>query len=104
MSTISYTIWIEAEQWAGKNLNEDDDNTDVMVKFENGSEWITTFFTYQNIISISEKNKTTGECLHGSYFWASDMILIKKISRKEIEEVIKGLIKDGTFERVFTKC
>lgn len=62
------SIWIEAEQWAEENRNEEDNNTDVIVKFDDGSEWIATFFTYQNIISISGKNEKTGECLNGKYF------------------------------------
>jgi hypothetical protein len=100
----SYSIWIEAEQWDGDIINDEDENSDVIVRFEDGSEWSATFFTYQNIISISEKNKTTGENLNGNYFWASDMILIKGMSRKEIEAVINELIKNGTFERVFARC
>lgn len=86
------SIWIEAEQWAEVNRNEENNNPDVIVKFDDGSEWIASFFTYQNIISLSEKNEKTGECLNGDYFWASDMILVKKISRDAIERVIKKLI------------
>lgn len=104
MKVQPFSIWIEAEQWDGEIINDEDENTDVIVKFEDGSGWSATFFTYQNIISLSEKNKTTGENLNGIYFWASDMVLIKRISRKEIEAVTKELIKDGTFERVFTRC
>lgn len=99
-----YSIWIEAEEWAEENINEDDNSTDVMVKFDDGSEWVASFITYQNIISLSEKNEKTGECLNGDYFWASDMILVKKISRDAIERVIKQLILDGEFDSVFSPC
>lgn len=98
-----FSIWIEAEQWDGENINNEDENTDVIVKYEDGTEWSATFFTYKNIISLSKKNKATGENLNGKYFWASNMLLIKKISRQEIEAVTNELIKDGTFESVFSK-
>lgn len=75
----SYSIWIEAEQW--RNLwDENDDNTDVIVKFEDGSEWMATFFTYQNILKASKRNEETREFLYGNYFWASEMILEKNHS------------------------
>jgi hypothetical protein len=70
------SIWIEAEQWTEENRNEEDNNTGEIVNFDDGSKWIASFFTYQNIISLSEKNKKTGECLNGQYFWASNMVLV----------------------------
>ncbi|WEG12247.1 hypothetical protein PU629_19335 [Pullulanibacillus sp. KACC 23026] len=48
-------IWIEAEHWEEQNRNEEDGNTDVKVNFEDGTEWIATFFTYRNILTLSEK-------------------------------------------------
>jgi hypothetical protein len=35
-------IWIEAEQCAEENRDEDDNITDVIVKFDDGSEWIAS--------------------------------------------------------------
>jgi hypothetical protein len=32
------------------------------------------------------------------------MILVKRIRREDIERVIKQLIIDGEFERVFSRC
>ncbi|MGE7943150.1 hypothetical protein ACQKNB_13785 [Lysinibacillus xylanilyticus] len=103
MTNIPYSVWIEAEQWE-QLWNEDDDNADVVVRFEGGSAWKATFFTYQNIFSMAKKNEETGECLRGSYFWASEMILVRKITRNDIEVVIKDLLADGTFESVFKLC
>jgi hypothetical protein len=60
-----FSIWIGAEQWDGNKIYYEDENTDVIVKLENGTEWSATFFTYQNIISLSKKNEATGECLNG---------------------------------------
>jgi hypothetical protein len=97
----NYYIWIEAEQWAPNEWNPADCNSDVMVSFEKGAEWVATFFTYQNISSLSKKNKTTGECLNGKYFWATDMIMVDEITRKRVEEVISHLIANEEFQKVF---
>ncbi|MFX3633582.1 MAG: hypothetical protein ACE3L7_24845 [Candidatus Pristimantibacillus sp.] len=99
-----YSIWIEAEQWAVGEWNIHDGNTDVIVTFEDGSRWVASFFTYKNIQTLAEKNQQTGECLHGKYFWGSDMVLVDECSRSRMEEVIEHLILQGDFEVIFDKC
>lgn len=103
MDTRKYTIWIEAEEWAQGEWDIHNDNTDVFVEFEDGERWGASFFTYSNINKLVEKNKITGECLNGKYFWSSDMILIDEVSRKRIEEVIAYLINEGEFNSIFTR-
>jgi len=104
MKGMEYSIWIEAEEWAEGNWNIYDGNTDAIVAFEDGSRWAGSFFTYKNIQTLADKNKQTGECLQGRYFWGSDMILVDECSRHRIEEVIEYLIIKGEFEMVFDMC
>jgi len=94
-------IYIAAENWAEDQWNFEDDNTDVIVTMNNNSKYVATFFTYKNIESLRRKNNKTGECFHGKYFWASDMVLIDNCSRKNIEEVIKHLINEDEFYQTF---
>lgn len=94
-------IWIEAEQWASGEWDHDNDNTDVIVTMLDGSRRIASFFTYSNIGKLRQKNATTGECLNGKYFWASDMILIDRVSRSDVEQVIEHLLSVGEFEDRF---
>ena len=96
-------IWIEAERWDAGEWNPDDDNSDVIVTFENGEKWVASFFTYRNIQTIVEKFKTSGECLAGGYFRTSNMILVDELSRSRIESVINDLIREQEFEAAFDK-
>lgn len=98
-----YTLWIEAEEWAPGEWTPADDNTDVIVTFADASRWVATFLSYTNIHTLTEKNRRTGECLAGAYFWASDMILIDEVSRPRIEEVVQHLIQEGEFAVIFTR-
>jgi hypothetical protein len=98
-----YKIWIEAEN-ATSTKDVFDDNTDVIVNFEDGSKYIASFFTYSNVNSLVSKNNQSGECMFGKYFWSSDMILAEDISRQTIENVIAELIKTDEFESVFRCC
>lgn len=100
----NYYVWIEAEQWAPGQWEPADCNSDVKVSFEKGAEWVATFFTYQNILSLAKKNQSTGECLNGKYFWATDLILVDELTRERVEEVVSHLKAVGEFERVFRIC
>jgi len=79
------------------------DNSDVWVEFENGERYVGSFFTYRNIEWLRRKNQNTGECLNGKYFWASDMLIIERLDRETIENVIKELIGTNNFFSIFTK-
>lgn len=95
-------IWIEAEQWAPGEWDSADCNSDVMVSFRDGAEWVSTFFTYKNIATLIDKYKRSGERLGGKYFWATDMVLVDELTRQRGEEVVAHLIKTDDFEKVFS--
>jgi hypothetical protein len=97
------TIWIESYEKGPINGGQSntDDNTDVIVTFSDDTKYVATFFTYDNVKTLTEKNKKTGELLSGKYFWASDMILVDRIDRDTIENVIDDLIKEKYFDQLF---
>ena len=99
-----YSLWIEAEQWPDGMWAPADANSDVIVTFENGERWVATFFSYQNILSLAEKNRETGECLSGKYFCATDMILADEVSRARIEEVVAEMLDRKEFATFFARC
>lgn len=105
MNSVSpgYTIWIEAEVWDADDWNPLDTNTDVIVTFADGQRWVATFFSYGNIQSRILEYRESGECLHGAYFWASDMVLIERADRASIETVIQSTLRDGSFLEMFRR-
>lgn len=98
-------IWIESEDKGAiiGGTEEVNNNSDVIVTFDDNSKYVATFFTYDNIEYLRQKNKQTGECLNGRFFWASDMIIIERINRKEIEEIIEHLINEKDFDSIFDR-
>lgn len=97
------SIWIESEAKGpiiGGEIHTND-NSDVIVTLVNGVRYVATFFTYENINFLTEKNKQTGENLRGKYFWASNMILIDSIDRTSIEQVVSSLVASGEFVSSF---
>jgi hypothetical protein len=99
-----YLVWIEAEHWAPGQWVPQDTNSDVLVTLADGSQWAATFFSYQNIQTLRDGNRASGECLGGRYLWASDMILIEEVTRERVEEVVADLIASGDFQRVFERA
>jgi len=104
MSKIK-NIWIGTEEKGPiqGGIVEVNDNSDVIVTFESGDKYISTFFTYYNIEWLRQKNQKTGECLNGKYFFATDLILIDKLNREEILKVVNHLIKKDEFFTSFDK-
>lgn len=98
-------IWIESEIKSpiigGQSVYND--NSDAIVTTENGDRYVATFFTYQNIEHLRKKNQETGELLNGKYFCATDIIIIDKIERESITDVIQDLITNDVFRQYFRK-
>lgn len=76
-----------------------DENLDVFIHFENGEEYVLSFFTLKNISRLMSKNKLMGEQLNGAYFWSSDMVIITEISEDSIMRTVEDLIKSHSFYR-----
>lgn len=91
------------ELWIAGFEDPDDDNTDVIVTLEDGTRYVGTFFTYNNIESLRKKNMSTEECLSGKYFWASDMIIVDRLDITLFNQVIKDMMDDGSFQTAFQK-
>jgi hypothetical protein len=95
------SIWIGAEEGAGE-WTSDDASSDVEVVLSDRSRWRGSFVTYRNIASLCAKNAQTGTCLSGSYFWASDLLLVDVLSRQRVEEVVRDLIHEGQLPKAFS--
>ena len=84
-------------------LDSDNDNVDVQVTFPNGDSFSAVFFTLQNIETLMKHYQKTGECADGSYFWASNMIIVQKLTEQTICETIDNLLAEKEFESIFSK-
>ena len=84
-------------------LAPDNDNVDVQVTFPNGESFSAVFFTLQGIHTLMRRYGKTGECAGGLYFWASDMIIVERLTEKTICETIDHLLAEEEFGSVFSK-
>ena len=84
-------------------LDSDNDNVDVQVTFPNGERFSAVFFTLRNIEALMRRYKKTGVCADGLYFWASDMMIVERLTEKTICKTIDHLLAEDEFGYVFSK-
>ncbi len=96
------SIWFEFDEWS-EPYDENDCNTDVIFTLDDSTKWVATFYTYQNILSLSQKNKITDENLNGLYFCATDMIIIDKVTRENIQKVLNEIIANDEIDIYCTR-
>jgi hypothetical protein len=96
-----YKISVHASSQGLDALN---DNVDVEVMFDDGSRYMATFFALQNIQKIMNSYEETGECMRGFYFWATNMVLVRRLSRENISKVVAELIGKGEFDKAFSQA
>lgn len=97
-----HSVWIEAEEW-GEPWDPRDEASDVVVTMPGGERWIASFVAYGHVPTLVTRNRESGECLGGTYLWATDLILVEELTRPTIEAVVADLIRDGGFESAFTR-
>ncbi|MET3179078.1 UNVERIFIED_ORG: hypothetical protein ABIC43_002234 [Variovorax guangxiensis] len=77
-----------------------DDNVDVHIKLRDGRAFAVTFFTVSNLTTLMTRWGRTGECAHGLYVWATNMIVVQEISQAVIRRVAQDLVETGQIESV----
>ena len=98
LASIPYVIaWVEDDF----GIDPADDNVDVFVDFANGTRYTATFFTLENVRTLMERYRETGECAHGLYSWASHMIIVERLTKAHVERTVADLLVTGEFTRAF---
>jgi hypothetical protein len=80
------------------------DNVDVLVQFPDSTAYAATFFTLENIKSLIESYKESGECDSGLYFWCAEMIIVEELSLEVMERTVESLLREDEFSKVFQRC
>ncbi len=70
-----------------------DGNVDVTVTFTDGTRYIPTFFTLDNIAFLMQKDKKMKEDGEGAFFWSDDMVIVPELSEKAIHEAVHKMVE-----------
>ena len=66
-----------------------------------GRYYTATLFTLQNIHSMFDKNKLSGECDSGLYFSCPDMVIVERLNIDAVERLVDHLMETRELETVF---
>lgn len=78
-----------------------DGNVDVIVLLNNNKKYIASFFSYANIIELSDQHRKEKSYLNGNFFWNKNMVLVKSINKQLITCVVNHLLHEGEFMDAF---
>lgn len=85
-----------------EKINPEEDLVDIEVTLEGIKKvYRGSITTTRFIDGRMEYYQETGENAGGSYFGASNMVIVRKIDDKTIRKTLKDLIEKGTFEEFF---
>jgi hypothetical protein len=57
----------------------------------------------ENLYTLRQKNKSTGELLNGTYLFASNMVIVERIDRETVERIIDHMLDTDSFYYMFAK-
>lgn len=75
---------------------------EITVAFDDGTFWVANFFTFQYVKFMHMLHQNEEASIKQPYFWAPNMILMNKITRKEVQNTVIQLLQNKTFEKAFT--
>jgi len=62
-----------------------------------------TAFTLESISALMDRYAKSGECGHGLYFWASNLIVLKNFELETFRTTIQGLISAGELSQALPR-
>lgn len=95
---MHFELWLEFEEWVGE-WDPDSDFCNVAVTLGSGATIGLNVWTYRSIPQIRADCQKDGDSLGGRYLRPPDL-LVERLDRSLLEEVIRDLIENGEFAQV----
>lgn len=103
MNSTIEKISLTAKALDNKLLDYENLNTDVIVRFDNGDEYVATFFSFKNLEGMIEEHKQSNEYFSEAYYKVLDAVLVNDFNNAKLHSVIEHMIVEGDFQVVFKK-
>ncbi len=77
------------------------DLTDVELTSPDERRWVGTVGTLEAVGRILTRYRRTGECLAGTYFWASGLLILREDREEAAFDALEDLVRSGEHEVCF---
>ncbi|MFI7697322.1 hypothetical protein ACIBQ6_50230 [Nonomuraea sp. NPDC049655] len=84
-------------RWEGY-APETADEADATITLPDGTRRYATFMTLGVVSKIMDRQRDTGECLSGRYFWCSDLIVIRDPGFDSMIAAVEDMIALGEID------
>ena len=96
-------ISLTAEHVGHEHVDYENLNTDVIVEFDNGDEYVAPFFSFKNLEGMIEEHKHSKEYLSEEYYKLLNAVLVNDFHNSKLLSVIEHMMVEGDFQVVFKK-
>jgi hypothetical protein len=103
MNGVIQKISLTAEGLDNRFLDYENLNTDVIVRFDNGDEYIATFFSFKNLQGMIEEHKHSKEYFSEEYYRLVNAVLVNDFNNNKLLSVIEHMMAEGDFQLIFKK-
>lgn len=79
------------------------ENMDVEVVLGDGSRWSATFLTLAEIRRVMDRWAQTGECLNGTYFQCTDLVIFEHGGIEAATDLVRRLVESGEIRDAFVQ-
>ena len=96
------TIRISPKLTTGE-FSSADFNGDVIVRFDNGEEFVGAFSTFENLEVLINSRKSSPEYFSVNYYKVLNTVLVSDFCEGNLQPVIEHMILEGDFQLVFKR-
>ena len=88
---------------AGRPVDYEDINTDVIVQFENGDQYSAVFYSHKNLHNVMNEIEESDEYRSYTYYRVLDIVLVRDFNDGDLRPIIEAMLKEGDFQLIFKK-
>jgi hypothetical protein len=103
MNRVIKKISLTAEDLRNEFVDYENLNTDVIVQFDNGDEYVAPFFSVKNLEGMIEEHKHSKEYFSEEYYKLLNAVLVNDFNNSKLLRVIEHMMVEGDFQVVFKK-
>lgn len=78
-------------------------HSDVFVQFDNGDEYLATFFSTEAIKGMIEKERKTKKYASGRYYKLLNAVMVSDLNNGDLFSIIEQMVAEGDFQLAFRK-
>lgn len=97
-------VLITAEFTDDQPPDYSDVNSDVIVEFDNGDQYVATFYSLKNLEKMINELKNDNGITSAPFYKLLNIVLVKDFNNGDLLPVIDEMIAEGDFQLIFRKA